>query len=280
MRCACGGPSTKTCSSESYGRRKTDNGERLRNVFVVDFDGVLCDSAAESGVTAWRAGSRVWPAWQGLEPPSDYLSRFVSLRPVIEMGYQAVLLMRLIHIGLDDETIEGQFHELCARLIEETGCSKAEVILKFGQARNAWIEDDPNDWLGRHSFYPRVIETFAARVKTDPVFISTTKQERFVEILLHSRGIHLPAGRIFGLEAGRSKEDVLDHLLRHPQFDGARFHFVEDRLRTLIRMTERGSLAQVLFYLADWGYNTPKDRDTARSLPRITLLSPADFLAV
>jgi phosphoglycolate phosphatase-like HAD superfamily hydrolase len=253
---------------------------RPYDVFAVDFDGVLCDTAAETGVAAWRAGGQVWPAWQGPEPPSEYLSRFLNLRPVLETGYQAILLMRLIHTGVDDETIELQFPELCTRLLEETGYPTAELVRLFGQTRDTWIDRDLDDWLSRHRFYPGVIETFATRVKTDPVFILTTKQERFVRALLNSRGIRLPANHIFGLDAGKPKEDVLDQLSGRSEFNGARFHFVEDRLQTLIRVASKSSLSHVLLYLADWGYNTPGDREKARSFPRITIWSRGSFFDV
>jgi phosphoglycolate phosphatase-like HAD superfamily hydrolase len=246
----------------------------------VDFDGVLCDTAAETGVTAWRAGGQIWPTWEGPEPPSQHLSRFLNLRPVLETGYQAVLLMRLIHTGVDDETIKLRFPELCTRLLEEAEYSTVELVRLFGQARDTWIDRDLDDWLSRHRFYPGIVETFATRVETDPVFILTTKQERFARTLLHSRGIRLPADHIFGLDAGKPKEDVLDQLSRRPEFDGARFHFVEDRLQTLIRVASRSSLSHVLLYLADWGYNTAGDRKKARRFPRITIWSSDSFLDV
>lgn len=250
------------------------------DVFAVDFDGVLCDTAAETSVSAWRAGSQVWPEWQGPEPPSEYLSRFLNLRPVLETGYQAILLMRLIHTGTDDEAIALQFPELCTRLLKEMECSSAELVRLFGQARDTWIDCDLDDWLSRHRFYPGIIETFAARVETDPVFILTTKQERFVRTLLHSRGIDLPADNIFGLDAGKPKEDVLEYLSGRPEFDVTRFHFVEDRLQTLIRVAGRKSLRHVLLYLVDWGYNTPGHRKKACGLPRITIWNSDSFLDV
>ncbi|NVM23297.1 MAG: HAD family hydrolase [Desulfobacterales bacterium] len=250
------------------------------DVFAVDFDGVLCDSAAETGVTAWRAGGQVWPAWHGPEPPSEYLRRFINLRPVVETGYQAVLLMRLIYTGVEDETIELQFPELCTSLLDESEYSAADLVRLFSQARDTWIDRDLDDWLDRHRFYVGVVETFAARVESDPVFILTTKQERSVRILLHSRGIHLPADRIFGLDAGKSKENVLEQLSRRPEFDGNRFHFVEDRLQTLIRIAGRSSLRDVLLYLVDWGYNTPRDREKAKLIPRITIWDSCAFLDV
>ena len=250
------------------------------DIFALDFDGVLCDSAAEMAVTAWRAGAQIWPAWDVPEPPSEYLSRFLRLRPVIETGHQSILLMRLIDNGLGDETIALQFPELCTRLLEETEHPPAGLVRLFAQARDIWIDRDLDDWLSRHTFYPEVIKTFAKKAITDPVFILTTKQERFVRILLQSRGIRLPADRIFGLDTGKSKEDVLEQLSQRSEFDGGRFHFVEDRLQTLIRVAGRRRLRHVLLYLAAWGYNTPKDREMAASIRRITIWDSSDFLKV
>ena len=250
------------------------------DIFAVDFDGVLCDSAAEMAVSAWRAGAQIWSAWDEPEPPSEYLNRFLRLRPVIETGYQAILLMRLIDTDVDDKTIELQFPELCTRLLEETKHATVKLVRLFAQARDTWIDRDLDDWLSRHTFYPRVIEIFAVKVETDPVFILTTKEQRFVKTLLDSRGVCLPADHIFGLDTGPSKEDILTHLLQRPEFDGGRFHFVEDRLQTLIRVAGSRRLKHVLLYLAAWGYNTPRDRERAATIPRITIWDSSNFLNV
>ncbi|HAK59340.1 MAG TPA: haloacid dehalogenase [Nitrospiraceae bacterium] len=256
------------------------NRQTIQNVFAIDFDGVLCDSAGEAGTTAWRAGGRLWPDWQGPEPPAAYLGRFRKLRPVIETGYQAVLLMRLIHDSMDDETIEREFSERCARIIEERGCSSDDVARLVSQARSDWIDRDVDDWLGRHSFYPGVLDAFTAKAEHDPVFILTTKEERFVRTLIDSRAIRLPGSHIFGLDTGRSKEDILDELSQRPAFREARFHFVEDRLQTLMRVASRSSLDHILLYLAGWGYTTDHDREQARAIPRITVWNAASFLDV
>lgn len=250
------------------------------NVFAVDFDGVLCNSAAETAVTAWRAGSCIWTAWQGLEPPALYLSRFLKLRPVVETGYESILLMRLIDTGVDDEAVELRFSELCVTLLKEIQHPKTDLISLFDQTRTSWINRDLDGWLNRHSFYPEIAEIFAARAERDPVFILTTKQECFVSLLLKSCGIRIFDDHIFGLSRGKSKEDVLDDLSRRPQFAGARFHFVEDKLQTLIRVTTRASLNHVFLYLADWGYNTPQEREKARSIPRITIWDRGSFMNV
>lgn len=202
------------------------------------------------------------------------------MRPLLETGHQAVLLMCLIDRGLENETIELNFPDLCADLLQEMGRSTDELVHLFGLARDTWIERNVDDWLGRHGFYPEVIETFARRIETDPVFILTTKQERFVRTLLNSREIPLPDGHIFGLHDGKSKEDVLEELSGRAEFVSAHFHFVEDRLQTLIRVAETESLRHINLYLADWGYNTPEERGKARANPRITIWQRGSFLNV
>lgn len=246
----------------------------------MDFDGVLCDSALETGITAWRTGCQVWPEWQGLEPPNNHLDRFLRLRPVIETGYQAVLLMRLIDQGLKDSIIETSFQDLSTALIREAGQTPESLARLFGAARDAWIEQDRMDWLGRHSFYPGTLERMQEKMKTEPVFISTTKQKRFVKELIRDRGIQFPDKHLFGLDSGKSKEDLLEALSERYGSEGARVHFVEDRFQTLIRAAENKKLEQVQLYLADWGYSTDRELDQARSVQRITVWNRDNFLNV
>ena len=71
----------------------------MPNLLALDFDGVLCDSARETAMTAWRAGRTIWPEWQG-EAPAELVERFCTLRPWLETGYQALPIMRMAWEGL------------------------------------------------------------------------------------------------------------------------------------------------------------------------------------
>ncbi|NEQ22656.1 MAG: HAD family hydrolase, partial [Microcoleus sp. SIO2G3] len=53
--------------------------------------------------------------------------------------------------------------------------------------------------------------------------------------------------------------------------------FVEDRLKTLQSVLAQSDLADVRLFLADWGYNTPAERERAQQQPQIHLLSIAQF---
>jgi hypothetical protein len=52
---------------------------------------------------------------------------------------------------------------------------------------------------------------------------------------------------------------------------------VEDRLPTLINVITDDRLDTIRLFLADWGYNTPEDRDSAADIKRINTLSLSDM---
>ncbi len=251
------------------------------DVFILDFDGVLCDSAAETGVSAWRAGVRLWPEWEGDDPPPDVLARFIRLRPALETGYQAPLLMRLAWEGTHEQTVFSRFPTLCEELIRELGLTRQELVRVFGQVRDEWIAAAPEDWLSRHRFYPGVRERVAAvSAAGNAVFVLTTKQQRFALALLEAGGFDIPRCRVSGLDTGRPKDAVLEDLVSLSVHAGARFHFVEDRLKTLERVAARPELEAVRLYLADWGYASDADLARAAGLARIRICRLADFLKV
>jgi hypothetical protein len=260
------------------------NGEPNRpdagDILALDFDGVVCDSAAEGAVTSWRAGARLWPGWQGEGPPAVCVERFVRLRPVVETGYQMPLLMKLVYDGVSDAEILSRFLPLCEGLMAAGNLTRGALVELFGAARDRWIEGDLAGWLGRHRFYPGVIDRIKAALAVRPVYILTTKQERFTHQLLTSQGAAVPRERIWGLERNLSKPRLLALLMADPAHRWAQIHFVEDRLDTLLAVEKEPGLDPVRLYLAEWGYNTPDQREAARCHPRITLWPIDRFLAI
>ncbi len=222
--------------------------------FALDFDGVLCDSAGETCAAAWRAGRALWPGWEAPEPPPAFLARFRELRPLLETGWQAIVLLRLVEEefagqgGTDIPVCAGTtcragrparaggtpavtpaaLADAAERVLAAAGLGVPELVRLFGEARDRWIAADPEGWLARHSFYPGVPEALnAAAARGCPLFILTTKQERFTERLL---------------------------LGARPECRGLRTVFVEDRVEALERAAEAPGLAGVELRLATWGY--------------------------
>ncbi len=247
----------------------------MSDLLALDFDGVLCDSARETGMTAWRAGQAIWSDWSG-EAPRELVDRFCALRPWLETGYQAIPMMRMAWQGVTPQNLATDYTSYQTRAFEDAQRSREELVTLFGATRDAWIRDDLAGWLAANRFFPGTVEALV-RVLADgvPVTIVTTKQERFVTALLKGAGIEFSADRLYGLERAVSKETVLRQLL---DAHAGQVHFVEDRVDTLVRVIDRPELNEVRLYLATWGYCTPADIATAEAQPRVTCWQPGEFL--
>lgn len=111
-----------------------------------------------------------------------------------------------------------------------------------------------------------------------PLFIITTKQKRFVELLLARHAVTtVPPHRIYAYGSG-SKISTLKKIVAMPEAQRCTVHFVEDRFDTI----EKASLSllglPLRMYLATWGYNTHKERDEAAKHPFIEPLQLTDFV--
>lgn len=231
-------------------------------LLALDFDGVLCDSVLETAISGWKAGAAIWPDMSAPMPPDELLSAYRSVRPLIETGHEALLMMRLLKDGIDPLELFHGFPERLVRLMEQIGTDHEELQRLYGTVRDRWIEDNAEQWSSLSPLYPGIKKFLGNLPASVAGYIITTKQERFVRRLLDYNGIAFPAEGIFGLERGVPKETVLRRLVTH--HPGRRLYFIEDRLATLIRIMGRTQLAAVRLYLADWGYNTDADRKSAR----------------
>lgn len=64
-----------------------------------------------------------------------------------------------------------------------------------------------------------------------------------------------------------------------PECQGARLHFVDDRIETLHHMVDAPSVAPWRLYFASWGYSTPEEQQLARALaPRVQWLELDEYV--
>lgn len=169
----------------------------------------------------------------------------------------------------------GSWDEMRERRVKEWNLEPEEMIREFGEVRDRWIEQDNEKWLSINQPYEGVPDIMDAMLEAGAeVFIITTKQRRFCQALLDDFGLELPSERLFALEDG-PKTEVLRKLLARPELSGRTFHFVEDKLETLRRVAADPTLEAVQLHLADWGYNTPRDRKIvgAGIVEKVSLLS-------
>ena len=244
-------------------------------ILALDFDGVLCDSVDETGISGWKTGGVIWEEMSAEKPPVELLAGFRHARPVIEKGHEAVLLMRLLLDGEDPERLLADFPDRAPAVLERSGLDADSLKTLFGSTRDRWRASAPGEWLAASPFYPGVADWLNARPGDPDRFIVTTKEERFVAHLFLGNGIDFPAEQVFGLDRGEPKEARLRTLAERDT--ERKVCFIEDRLATLHRCQGRAELASIALYLAGWGYNTEQEREEARrqSIPVLTL---ADLL--
>lgn len=224
------------------------------SVLALDFDGVLCDSARETGITGWKAAGKLWEDMANDPPSERLLDAYRRARPVIETGYEAILMMRLLKDGEDPDELLAGFQKRLPEAIARSGTDAEELKGLYGAIRDRWIQEDPEGWLSLSPLYPGTAETLKTLPSGVECYIITTKEERFVERLLVYHGVRFDVARIYGLDRRMKKEAVLQELMeRHP---GSSIDFVEDRLGTLKRLSKQPDLASVRLHIACWGYNT------------------------
>lgn len=263
----------------------------MGDLYALDFDGILCDSCGESSLSAVKAAKVRWPGlFDGVDSKLEdwIVDQMFIIRPVVETGYENLLLVRLmlemrlpsirkssVVEGLTIEGILENWSKLKPVIMEEWDEKREPLVDLFGKVRDEWMEDDLATWIDANRFYPGVAD--ALKFASSKVYIVTTKQGRFAEALLRElAGVTIPSERIYGLGTG-PKVEVLKQLQKQSEHQGLTLHFVEDRLATLKNVIKEPELDGWNLYLGKWGYNTQKEREEAAGISRIQLLELSDF---
>ncbi|BBN00152.1 hypothetical protein MPTK1_1g26820 [Marchantia polymorpha subsp. ruderalis] len=266
----------------------------MGHLYALDFDGVLCDSCGESSESAVKAAKLRWPEiFVGVDADTEawVLDSMRTVRPVVETGYENLLLVRLlleirrpqdqnsaVSKGLTVEGILESWPTIKPVIQKHWNETDREALVElFGRVRDDWIAQSPIEWIKANRFYPGTADCL--RFATSNLYIVTTKQARFAALLLKEiAGIEIPADHIYGLGSG-PKVEVLKKLQGLAEHQGLTLHFVEDRLATLRNVINDSELDKWNLYLASWGYNTESERSSAAGIPRVQVLDLVDFCA-
>ena len=246
----------------------------VQQLYALDFDGVICDSAVETAMTGWKAASKIWPDMT-TDVPQLLVTRFREVRPLIETGYEAILAMRLLQQGYEKDHIFQHYPSLMAALLQEAAVTVAQLKQLFAETRDHWIAENLSDWIAQNPLFPGIAAYLQQWQGRQAWYIITTKQERFVQQILAAHAISLEPERIYGLDRNMSKVEVLLQMqVQHPE---AELIFIEDRLPTLFNVAKHPDLQGVKLQLALWGYNTASDQQAAME-HGIACCSLASFL--
>ncbi|KAL7096821.1 hypothetical protein ACP275_10G104000 [Erythranthe tilingii] len=203
-----------------------------------------------SSINFQEAAKVRWPSlFDGVESSLEdwVVDQMHIVRPVVETGYENLLLVRLLLEiqmpsirkssveGLTVEEILENWSTIKPVIMAEWDEDRDVLIDLFGKVRDEWIDNDLATWIGANRFYPGVADALNPKVKV-------LKQ----------------------------LQDMLEH-------EGLTLHFVEDRLATLKNVIKEPELSKWNLYLGDWGYNTLNERDEAATISRIRILQLSDF---
>lgn len=217
--------------------------------FLIDFDGTLCDSIADTTQAAISAANILWPAemqaalslnprdagvrkswvggnWSAYEKEriSDNIPRWLEekmrqLRPVVSRGSDAVLAARLIvSDAVNSKSSSLGERPLAVGEIVENWDVLRESMLFRVKYRPAQL-DETFDKQRTERWIP--IEVWAKQNpmfagiasslcgSTAPFYIITRRDAEFTHAVLESAGISVPSDRIIFVKPGRKKVDVL-----------------------------------------------------------------------
>ena len=191
-----------------------------KSILALDFDGVVCASSSESSFSSIVAAQRFWPAACGdiINPdlvvstdsyapllslkgsPFDRIRAAVNeLRPIIETGYENMLIVRSLYETLQSsgtisaatmqKTWSATYRD---QLLKDYGTNKDEMVSYFGKIRDDLIAENLKAWVALNPVYPSVHRTLASVWGKLDYTIITTKQERFVRAILETNGIIPP----------------------------------------------------------------------------------------
>ncbi len=241
---------------------------------VLDFDGVIADSAPECFEVALRAYAALCPV--------SRLGRFE--RPVLYQGF-----LSLMPLGNRAE----DFGVALAALDEGTSLPDQEAYDVFREARPAgWLEAfhrcfyaqraafaaaDPAGWRALtppYAAFLAVLRRCAGRVH---FAIATAKDRSSVRTLLADWGVAdiFPDALVLDKETGASKVAHLRLLQERLGLPFPELTFVDDKVNHLEAVSPLG----VGCVLAAWGYNGPREQVRARELGHL-VCSPGDVEAL
>lgn len=244
-----------------------------KNVIALDFDGVICDSAAECVVSAY--GAYVQAKGEAFDPmesvvPDYFRDGFYRLRPLIRDGRDYVMILYLLDRGVAIKDQDDFDHELETRLPDLLNIFGVEngpgLEAAFQKYRAGFRVRDEGGWMDRNPLYDGMKEALGQRDGSlDGVFVTTSKPSTVAKSILEHNGFSLPEGHVLGKDMVGRSPDKNVHMQLVTEASGVGYediHFVDDQVAHLELAMGLG----VNCYLASYGYTTDKQVEKARGL--------------
>jgi len=227
---------------------------------VLDFDGVLCASGAET----FAVGLATYLALEARSPLAG------ADRAALEAGFLAAMPLgnRAEDFGVVLAALEGGIPLTDQPAYDAFRASMDPAWLRafharFYRERAALARRDPSGWIALNPPYASFLALLRRRAGSVRFAIASAKDHASVERLLAAWGVRdlFEPALVLDKEAGVSKRAHLETLAERLALPFAALTFVDDKVNHLDDVAGLG----VRGALAAWGYNGPRERALARA---------------
>ncbi len=226
---------------------------------VLDFDGVISDSAAEAFEVALDTYVQMRPDSRLRDEDATRLyGRFLELVPLGNRAEDYGLALAALESGsaIPDQkaydAFKAQWDPEWLRAYHK----------RFYGVRAAFAESEPKRWRALLRPYPEFLAVLRRHAGELSLAIATAKDRFSVRTLLREYGVEdlFPDGLVLDKETGVSKVAHVEHLRGVLDVDYSEMTFLDDKVNHLDAVAPLG----VRCALAAWGYNGARERRLAR----------------
>lgn len=230
--------------------------------FLLDFDGVICDTLNECLDTSYEAYRQLNNNLPNF-PKKKWRKSFIKNRKLVRPPKNFYVLWHLIiNKKLNTQSIKS-FEKLSSQIKNKNFC---KIFFKI---RKNKIKNYPSLFVKNNPLYPGVLATWRNLEKKASIFIVSTKDKYSIKkiIKLHQ----LKARKVFGGLTG-SKKGAINKIIRTYKILKKYTFFVDDNAAHLQDVQKTG----INLILAKWGYgpsNFSKPRKIFKFPELISLLN-------
>lgn len=241
-------------------------------VLALDFDGVIADTRIECIFTGFnsylslKGASRLFNGEQltfgnflaMLNTNLKTVARFNELRSFLKSASDNYPAFYMIEHSLYPKT-QDEFDSFARRIIDESGFDRARFQKSMHETRQMLQDEDFGKWSSLVRPFPIVNQKHSLNNRFHLV-VSTTNKKELIDRLLE-KFYFVPETILDGYYS----TDKLEHMTfikGHYKVPYSDIYFVDDQPSHFPQMLRLG----VRCFLADWGYNTPEQRDYAKGI--------------
>lgn len=217
-------------------------------LYVLDFDGVICDSRLECMITSYNAYNAMHspcpPRCFNADPiPDAQRKQFLEYRFLVRVAREYYLLWEMILRRQSISKSAPIGEQIC---VEPAELERFKAV--FFQERYEWMTQDVRSWLGNNPLYDGIVYKLQAWCSDQRLWIVSAKDSRSILTILAHNSVSIPESFVLGNERG-DKGDIMRPFCSTKK--NARVAFIDDNLDNVRLVKGLG----VKSYLASWGYN-------------------------